>query len=114
MHILINDFIGGALDRGIPLYVRNLIDGLQQEGFDVAVVRAPAWCRKRMGCLRRSHELKSPTTATRVAFGAQTAKRTPLTPSTVAFCAPKVLPSSKWRPSLNRKRSMSPSRSPNE
>jgi len=28
LHILINDFIGGVLDRGIPLYVRNLIDGL--------------------------------------------------------------------------------------
>lgn len=46
MHILINDFIGGALDRGIPLYVRNLIDGLREEGFRVAVVRAPAFCRK--------------------------------------------------------------------
>ena len=46
MHILINDFIGGVLDRGIPLYVRNLIDGLQQEGFRVSVVRAPAFCRK--------------------------------------------------------------------
>ncbi len=46
MHILINDFIGGVLDRGIPLYVRNLIDGLQEEGFRVSVVRAPALCRK--------------------------------------------------------------------
>lgn len=46
MNILINDFIGGALDRGIPLYVRNLIDGLQQEGFNVGVVRGPAWGRK--------------------------------------------------------------------
>lgn len=46
MHILINDFIGGVLDRGIPLYVRNLIDGLQEEGFRVSVVRAPAICRK--------------------------------------------------------------------
>ena len=35
MHILINDFIGGALDRGIPLYVRNLIDGLRGEGLRV-------------------------------------------------------------------------------
>ena len=45
MHILINDFIGGVLDRGIPLYVRNLIDGLREEGFRVSVVRAPALCR---------------------------------------------------------------------
>jgi glycosyltransferase involved in cell wall biosynthesis len=41
VHILINDFIGGVLDRGIPLYVRNLITGLREEGFDVSVVRAP-------------------------------------------------------------------------
>jgi hypothetical protein len=46
LHILINDFIGGVLDRGIPLYVRNLIDGLKEEGFRVSVVRAPAICRK--------------------------------------------------------------------
>lgn len=46
MHILINDFIGGVLDRGIPLYVRNLIDGLREEDFRVSVVRAPALCRK--------------------------------------------------------------------
>ena len=46
MHILINDFIGGVLDRGIPLYVRNLADGLREEGFRVSVVRAPAMCRK--------------------------------------------------------------------
>lgn len=42
MHILVNDFIGGVLDRGIPLYVRNLIHGLREEGFRVSVVRAPA------------------------------------------------------------------------
>ncbi len=46
MHILINDFIGGVLDRGIPLYVRNLIDGLKEEGFHVSVVRAPGICRR--------------------------------------------------------------------
>ncbi|MGP8233656.1 MAG: glycosyltransferase [Methylovirgula sp.] len=46
MHILINDFIGGVLDRGIPLYVRNLIDGLEEEGFRVSVVRAPSICRR--------------------------------------------------------------------
>ena len=46
MHILVNDFIGGVLDRGIPLYVRNLIDGLEEEGFRVRAVRAPGICRK--------------------------------------------------------------------
>ncbi len=46
MRILINDFIGGVLDRGMPLYVRNLIDGLNEEGFRVSVVRAPRICRK--------------------------------------------------------------------
>lgn len=46
MHILINDFIGGVLDRGIPHYVRNIIFGLEEEGFRVSVVRAPAICRK--------------------------------------------------------------------
>jgi hypothetical protein len=46
LHILINDFIGGVLDRGMPLYVRNLIDGLNEEGFRVSVVRAPRICRK--------------------------------------------------------------------
>jgi hypothetical protein len=46
LHILINDFIGGVLDRGIPHYVRNIIYGLQEEGFRVSVVRAPAICKK--------------------------------------------------------------------
>ncbi len=40
MHILINDFIGGVLDRGIPLYVRNLIEGLKEEGVRVSIIRA--------------------------------------------------------------------------
>jgi glycosyltransferase involved in cell wall biosynthesis len=46
LRILINDFIGGFLDRGMPLYVRNLIDGLKEEGFRVSVVRAPRICRR--------------------------------------------------------------------
>ena len=46
MHILINDFIGGVLDRGMPIYARNIIDGLKEEGFRVSVVRAPRFFRK--------------------------------------------------------------------
>jgi hypothetical protein len=46
VRILVNDFIGGVLDRGIPLYVRNLIDGLREEGFRVSIVRAPSFFRK--------------------------------------------------------------------
>jgi glycosyltransferase involved in cell wall biosynthesis len=45
VRILINDFIGGVLDRGIPLYVRNLTGGLREEGFQVSVVRAPRFLR---------------------------------------------------------------------
>jgi hypothetical protein len=50
MHVLINDFIGGVLDRGMPLYVRNLIDGMREDGFRVSVVRAPRFCRKLPRC----------------------------------------------------------------
>lgn len=46
MRILINDFIGGVLDRGMPHYVRNIIDGLREEGFAVSFVRAPRLFRK--------------------------------------------------------------------
>ena len=46
MHVLVNDFIGGVLDRGIPLYVRNLVQGLRDEGVRVTVVRAPSFFRK--------------------------------------------------------------------
>jgi hypothetical protein len=46
LHILINDFIGGVLDRGMPIYARNIIDGLREEGFRVSVVRAPRFFRK--------------------------------------------------------------------
>lgn len=45
MHILVNDFIGGVLDRGIPLYVRNLAAGLKEEGHRVTVLRAPSFFR---------------------------------------------------------------------
>jgi hypothetical protein len=42
----------------------------------------------RMACLRRSQPLKSPTTLTLSALGAQTAKFTPVTPLTVRRWAP--------------------------
>ena len=38
--------------------------------------------RERIGCSRPSQPLKSPTTLTERAFGAQTAKETPAMPST--------------------------------
>ena len=44
-----------------------------------------------MGWRRASQALKSPTTATRRALGAQTAKRTPATPSKVMALAPKTI-----------------------
>ena len=47
----------------------------------------PSW-RRRMGLRRPSQLLKSPTTETRWALGAQTAKRTPATPSIVIGWAP--------------------------
>jgi glycosyltransferase involved in cell wall biosynthesis len=46
LHILINDFIGGVLDRGMATYTRSIIDGLREEGFRVSVVRAPRFFRK--------------------------------------------------------------------
>ena len=46
--------------------------------------------RTRMACRRPSHRLKSPTTLTRRAFGAQTTKATPCTPSISIGCAPSL------------------------
>ena len=42
----------------------------------------------RIGCRRPSHELKSPTTDTARAFGAQTANAVPTVPSISRTCAP--------------------------
>ena len=53
--------------------------------------QTPAAWRRRIGWRRPSQALKSPTTATRSAFGAQTAKRTPATPSIVMALAPSAL-----------------------
>ena len=44
----------------------------------------------RIGIRRPSHPLKSPTTLTRCAFGAHTAKATPSTPSWTTGCAPSL------------------------
>ena len=74
----------------------------------------PAGKRSRIGFRRGSHVLKSPTTETARAFGAQTANRTPCTPSIVTTLAPRCDASSKCRPSLNRCRSRSPSSGPKE
>ena len=57
----------------------------------------------------RSQRLKSPTTLTPCAFGAQSAKAVPVTPSTSRTCAPSRSQSSSWRPSPARCRSSSPS-----
>src|SRR4029079_19201602 len=43
---------------------------------------------ERIGCRRPSQELKSPTTETERAFGAQTANAVPTTPSSSRTCAP--------------------------
>ena len=48
----------------------------------------------RIGCTRPSQRLKSPMTLTRCAFGAQTAKCTPVTPSIVT----------RWLPSFSHAR----------
>lgn len=43
MHVLINDFIGGYLRRGIPQFVSNLELGLIEAGHRVTTLRAPRW-----------------------------------------------------------------------
>ena len=58
--------------------------------------------RERIGRARPSHRQNGPTTLTRTASGAQTAKRTPATPSIVVAWAPSDCQRLKWRPSLNR------------
>ena len=77
----------------------------------------PASGRLRIGWRRPSQVLKLPTTETRLALGAQTAKRTPAMARPAAssmdmHCAPSTRPSSKCRPSEKRWRSHSPSKVP--
>ena len=62
-----------------------------------------------IGFRRPSQEFQSPTTRTALALGAQTAKAVPVTPWCVRGWAPSTSHSRRWRPSLNRCRSRSPS-----
>ena len=64
--------------------------------------------RARIGCSRPSQELKSPTTRTARALGAQTANAVPATPSTVISWAPSFCHSRSCRPSPSRYWSSSP------
>ena len=58
-----------------------------------------------MGCTRPSQRLKSPTTLTRSALGAHTAKRVPSTPSRRSTWLPSTFQPCRSRPSLSRYRS---------
>ena len=52
------------------------------------ISQTPAGTSSRIGCTRPSQPLKSPTTLTRSAFGAHTAKCTPVVDPTRMRCAP--------------------------
>jgi len=52
------------------------------------ISQMPPGTSSRIGVTRPSHPLKSPTTLTRSAFGAQTAKCTPRVPPNVMQCDP--------------------------
>jgi hypothetical protein len=87
-----------------------LVDGAGcRRGMNIS--HTPACWRSRIGWRRPSQLLKSPTTETRVALGAQTAKRTPAMPSMTIGCAPRHRPISWCVPSRSRCRSRSPSSS---
>ncbi len=76
------------------------------------VSHTPVAPRRRIGWRRPSQMLKSPTTDTRCAFGAQTAKCVPATPSCVIACAPSTCQSRLCVPSPSRYSSISPSTGP--
>ncbi len=61
------------------------------------ISQTPHSTRLRMGWRRPSQSLKSPTTLTRRAFGAQTAKATPATPSIVRHVRAEHLPKTQMR-----------------
>ena len=63
------------------------------------ISQMPVSRRSRMEWRRPSQALKSPTTETRRAFGAQTAKCTPSAPSWWMRCAPILSKSRRWLPS---------------
>src|SRR4029077_13287943 len=69
---------------------------------------------ERIGCRRPSHEVKSPTTETDRALGAQTANAAPAEPSILRTWAPSSSYRCSWLPSSARWRSSSPSVGRNE
>ena len=85
---------------------------LPETGNEDLPVAAGLGCA-RIGCTRPSHALKLPTTLTRRAFGAHTAKCTPVRmPCVIDDCAPSLLNASKCVPSPSRCRSKSVSTGP--
>ena len=71
--------------------------------------QTPARPSERIGCARSSQALKSPTTLTARAAGAQTAKAVPVRSVERARMRAERVPERSWRPSLIRCRSSSPS-----
>src|SRR5262245_37502320 len=70
--------------------------------------------KERIGWQRPSQSLKSPTTLTRCALGAHTAKLVPATPSTARNCEPSFSYRRRSSPLPKRYRSESPSVGRNE
>ena len=69
--------------------------------------------RRRIGWRRPSQWLKSPTTLTRWALGAQTVKPVPATPWWLRGVAPSTSNGRRWVPSASSQASISPSTGPN-
>ena len=66
------------------------------------ISQTPHSARRRIGWRRPSQPLKSPTTLTRIAFGAHTVKPTPATPCIDIGCAPSFSSRRRCRPSAIR------------
>ena len=79
-----SDFSGSMRPSAPMISYLYLLPGLAS-GMKISQKPLP---RTRMGWRRPSHELKSPTTLTRWAFGANTANATPETSSRTMGCAP--------------------------
>ncbi len=75
--------------------------------------QTPHGRRSRIGLRRPSQALKSPTTDTRAAAGAQTAKITPATPSISAVRAPRHSSTANGSPPAKRASAASSSSGPN-